>query len=76
VQRPIRSRSAHPAHVFTDEDRRKAAAVTNEIRRAKRDLFEQLRLNREMAEMFARREARLARKRGQQRARRRMARYQ
>jgi hypothetical protein len=26
-------KNGHPAHVFTDEDRRKAAAVTNQIRR-------------------------------------------
>jgi Transposase len=35
---------AAPRHVFTDQDPRKAAAVTNEIRRAKRELLEQLRL--------------------------------
>ena len=42
------------AHRLTDEDRRKAAAVTNEIRRAKRELVEQLELNREIEEMLAR----------------------
>jgi hypothetical protein len=47
-------RNGHPEHVFTTEDRRKAAAVTNEIRRQKRALFEQLRLNEEMAQMLAR----------------------
>ena len=55
-------KSGQPAHVFTDEDRRKAAAVTNEIRRAKRELFEQVRINRELEEMFAKREERLRRK--------------
>jgi hypothetical protein len=35
-------KNGHPAHLFTIEDRRKAAAVTNEIRRQKRALFEQL----------------------------------
>lgn len=63
-------KNGHPAHVFTDDDRRKAAAVTNEIRRAKRELFEQLRINREMEEMFARHEARKRRNREKQRARR------
>ena len=29
-------KNGHPAHVFTLEDRRKAAAVTNEIRHEKR----------------------------------------
>jgi hypothetical protein len=63
-------KSGAPAHVFTDEDRRKAAAVTNEIRRAKRELFEQERINRELAEMFARHEERKRRKREAQRDRR------
>jgi hypothetical protein len=67
-------KNGHPAHVFTDEDRRKAAAVTNEIRREKRALFEQERINRELEQMFARRHARLARKRVQARARRRLER--
>jgi hypothetical protein len=35
-------KNGHPAHLFTIEDRLKAAAVTNEIRRQKRALFEQL----------------------------------
>jgi hypothetical protein len=63
-------KNGHPAHVFTTEDRRKAAAVTNEIRREKRALFEQERINRELAEMFARHEERKRRKREKQRARR------
>ena len=44
--------------------------MTNEIRRAKRELFEQLRINREMDEMFARQEAWRRRKREKQRERR------
>jgi hypothetical protein len=51
-------KNGHPAHQFTDEDRRKAAAVTNEIRREKRALFEQLRVNQEMEQMLARDAAR------------------
>jgi hypothetical protein len=63
-------KNGHPAHVFTLEDRRKAAAVTNEIRREKRALFEQLRLNREMEQMFAKAEARRQRRAEKQRRRR------
>lgn len=50
-QKPHLLKNGHPAHVFTDEDRRKAAAVTNEIRREKRLLLEQLRMNREIEEV-------------------------
>ena len=63
-------KSGHPAHVFTLQDRREAAAVTNEIRRQKRALFEQLRLNREMEQMFAKDEARRQRRAEKQRRRR------
>ena len=63
-------KNGHPAHVFTDENRRKAAAVTNEIRRQKRDLAAQLWINQEMERMLAAREARRRRKREKQRARR------
>src|ERR671915_224387 len=63
-------KNGHPAHVFTDEDRRKGAAVTNETRRAKHELFEQERINRELEEYFARLEARRWRKREKQHARR------
>lgn len=56
--------------VFTLEDRRKAAAVTNEIRREKRALFEQLRLNREMEHMLAKDAARRKRRAEKQRRRR------
>jgi len=66
-------KNGHPAHVFTLEDRRKAAAVTNEIRREKRALFEQLRLNREMEQMFAKAEARRQRRAEKQRRRREQA---
>jgi hypothetical protein len=52
-----RLKNGAPAHVLTLEDRREAAAVTNEIRRAKRELFEQERLNRELDAWLARREA-------------------
>ena len=44
-------KNGHPTHKFTDEDRRKAAAVTNEIRREKRALLDQLRLNQGIEEM-------------------------
>jgi hypothetical protein len=63
-------KNGHPAHVFTDEDRRMGAAVTNQIRREKREIFELERLNRELAQRHARHEARLARKREQARRRR------
>jgi hypothetical protein len=63
-------KNGHPAHVFTDEDRRKAARVTNQIRREKREIFELELLNRELAERLTRREKRLARKRDQARERR------
>jgi hypothetical protein len=63
-------KNGHSAHVFTDEDRRKGAAVTNEIRREKRALFEQLRLNQELEQMFARDAARRQRKAAKQRRRR------
>ena len=64
-----------PAHQFTDEDRRKAAAVTNEIRRLKREIFELERNRREIEEMVARDEARRQRRREKRRARARIARY-
>jgi hypothetical protein len=63
-------KNGHPAHVFTDEDRRKAAAVTNEIRREKRILFERIRLNQELEEMLARDAARRRQKAEKQRRRR------
>jgi hypothetical protein len=56
-------KNGHPAHVFTTEDRLKAAAVTNEIRRARRDLFEQERINRKLEERLARDAERRRRKR-------------
>jgi hypothetical protein len=62
-------KNGHPAHVFTDDDRRKAAAITNEIRREKRALFEQLRLNAEMERRLAADEERRRRRREKRRAR-------
>jgi hypothetical protein len=47
-------KNGHAAHVFTIEERRKAAAVTNDIRRAKRARFEQVRSDQEMEQMLAR----------------------
>jgi hypothetical protein len=63
-------KNGHPAHVFTDDDRGKAAAVTNEVRREKRALFEQPRLNQDLEQMFARDAARRQRKAAKQRRRR------
>jgi hypothetical protein len=63
-------KNGHPAHTFTLEDRRKAAAVTNEIKREKRALFEQLRINREMEQMFAKDAARRERRAQKQKRRR------
>jgi hypothetical protein len=63
-------KNGHPAHVFTLEDRRKAAAVTNEIRREKRALLDHLRLNEELEQMFARDATRRQRKAAKQRRRR------
>jgi len=62
--------NGHPANVLTLQDRRKADAVTNEIRRQKHALFAQLRLNREMEQMFAKDEARRQRRAEKQRRRR------
>jgi hypothetical protein len=69
-------KNGHPAHVFTDEDRRKAAAVTNQIRREMRELVEQELLNRELDQRVARIDARRARKREQARRRREAQRAQ
>lgn len=63
-------KNGHPAHVFTDEDRRKAANVTNQIRREKRALFEQLRINQEMDLRLAKDAARRQRRAELQRRRR------
>jgi hypothetical protein len=65
-----RLKNGVPAHVLTLEDRRKAAAVTNEIRRAKRELLDQLELNREIEAGLAKREERRRRKRERARLRR------
>lgn len=64
-------KNGHPAHELTIKDRRKAAAVTNEIRREQRALLEQLRFNRWLEETIARDEAR--RRRRRERARRERA---
>jgi hypothetical protein len=64
------------AHVLTTEDRRKAAAVTNEIRREKRLLLVQLELEREIDAELAKRDARRRRKREQARRRREESRIQ
>jgi hypothetical protein len=61
---------------MTTEDRRKAAAVTNEIRREKRLLLAQLELEREIDAKPAKREARRRRKREQARRRREESRIQ
>jgi hypothetical protein len=59
-----------PAHVLTTEDRRKAAARTNEIRRMKRELAEDEELTREINRMLARKDARRTRSRERERRRR------
>ena len=64
-----------PAHVLTTEDRRKAAATTNEIRRAKREHFERMEELRELDAWIAKREARKQRKREQERRRREQRRW-
>jgi hypothetical protein len=69
-------KNGHPAHVFTDEDRRKAAAVTNQIRREMRELVELELLNRELDRRVARIEAKRQRKRQQARRRREAQRVQ
>jgi hypothetical protein len=64
-----RLKNGAPAHMLTLEDRRKAAAVTNEIRREKRAWFEAEKDLRELEAWLTRREERLRRKRIQQRER-------
>jgi hypothetical protein len=56
--------------VFTDEDRRKAADVTNEIKREKRAIFERERLNEYLEKLRATQTARRARNAAKQRRRR------
>jgi hypothetical protein len=63
-------KNGYPAHVFTDEDRRKAAAVTNQIRHEMRELVQLELLNRELERRVARIEAKRERKREQARRRR------
>lgn len=66
----VPAKNGHPTHVLTTEDRRKAAAVTNAIRREKRLLRDQLRLNEEIERMMAADRAQRWRRREQARARR------
>jgi hypothetical protein len=53
-------KNRHPAHVFTDQDRRKAAAVTNQIRRERAEILalelENQALERRLAVVEARRQ--------------------
>jgi hypothetical protein len=63
-------KNGHPAHVFTTEDRRKAAAVTNQIRRERAEIVALELENRLCEERLARIEARRSRKAAQARARR------
>lgn len=63
-------RNGHPAHVFTPDDRRKAAAKTNAIRRARRAAANEEIFARGVAELVARDEARRLRKREKERRRR------
>jgi hypothetical protein len=53
----------HPAHVFTDEDRRKAAAVTNQIRHERAEILALELENRVLERRLAVVEARRQRKR-------------
>lgn len=63
-------KNGHPAHVFNDEDRRKAAAVTNQVRRERNEIaameFEAEAIER----LVERRRARRARNAARQRERR------
>jgi hypothetical protein len=63
-------KNGHPAYVFTTEDRRKAAAKTNAIRRARRVAAEEELFRRGVAQLIARDEARRLRKREKERRRR------
>ena len=63
-------KNGHPAHVFTDEDRRKAAAVTNQIRRERAEILALELENRVLERRLAVVEARRQRKREYARRRR------
>jgi hypothetical protein len=63
-------KNGHPAHVFTDEDRRKAAAVTNQIRRDRAEILALELENQALEKRLAVVEARRQRKREYARARR------
>lgn len=56
-------KNGHPAHVFTDEDRRKGAETTNRRRRVVREAFEDEKFERGVAELLARDEARRLKRR-------------
>jgi hypothetical protein len=57
-------KNGHAAHELTTEDRRKAAAMTNAIRREKKEPLEQLRLNAWIEKEVARRQLRILSARG------------
>jgi hypothetical protein len=62
-------KNGHPAQVFMPEDRRKAAAATNQIRRERAEIVALELENRLCEERLARIEARRSRKAAQARAR-------
>jgi hypothetical protein len=63
-------KNGHPAHVFTHEDRRKSAAVTNQIRRERAEILALELENRALERRLAVVEARRRRKREYARRRR------
>jgi hypothetical protein len=63
-------KNGHPAHVFTDEDRRKGAAVTNQVRRERSEILALELENRALERRLAVVEARRRRKREYARRRR------
>jgi hypothetical protein len=70
------SRESCASRVFTDEDRRKAAAHTNEIRRRRSEMVALAQVTQEIERRVAVAEARRVRKREKQRARRALLREQ
>jgi hypothetical protein len=56
-------KNGHPAHVFTDEDRRKGAQTTNRRRRLVHEAFEDEKFERQVAELLARDEAKRQKRR-------------
>jgi hypothetical protein len=65
-----RLENGHPAHVFTDEDRRRAAAITNQIRRERAEILALELENQALERRLAVVEARRLRKRDYARRRR------